>query len=110
MERLTTAMAQDDFLSEAMVKAQDRGKLDAKEALRLGWWFAGFVRVCESHFIQAHLKATQLDLETPISNILTGFARLPFFRAYLSQMIRNGSATKEFLAWLEKNVMEKEGT
>ena len=110
MERLTTAMAQDDFLSEAMLKAQQHSTLDAKETLRLGWWFAGFMRVCESHFIQTHLKATQLDLETPIASILKGFVGRPFFHAFVRQSIRNGSATKEFLAWLEENVMEKKDT
>ncbi len=70
MERLAVAMSTDDALADAMLVAQADGELTPKQSLKLTFWFGGMLRVCESHLIQRQLKATSVDLETPIRNFL----------------------------------------
>ena len=104
MERLTTAIAQDDSLIEAMILAENDQELDEKQRYKLGYWFGGFLRVCESHFLQQMLGATKIDLQAPIAKILRGYARRDFFRTRLE----NNIATSEFTKWTEEKVLTDE--
>jgi len=105
MERLTTVMAQDEFLSNAMLAAQREEELTADQELRLSFWYGGFMRVCESHFLQHHLRATTIDIQTPVSVILRGHAEIPFLRSFMRNAIARGGATREFLEWLDATVI-----
>ena len=108
MEQLATVIAQDEFLSNAMFAAQREDSLTPDQALRLGSWFGGFMRVCESHFLQQYLGATSVDINTPISVILRGYAEVPFLNSMMRRAIERGSATKEFLDWLNQTVLPKD--
>ena len=108
MERLATTLASDTFLANAMLAARRQESLEPEQELRLGFWFGGFLRVCESHYLQRHLEATEIDLESPIAVILKGHAEVPFLRGIMQNGVDRGSATKEFLAWLDKNVLQSD--
>ena len=105
MERLAVAMSTDDALADAMLVAQADGDLTPKQRLKLLWWFGGFLRVCESHLIQRRLEATSVDLETPIRNLLRGFASSSEFRRQMQGAVTGQTATQEFLSWLETEVL-----
>jgi hypothetical protein len=98
-------MATDDELAEAMQIAQADGELTPKQRIRLIWWFGGFMRVCESHVIQRQLAATSIDLETPIRNLLRAFAESTEFRRQMKDAVEGHTATEEFLAWLDSEVL-----
>jgi hypothetical protein len=105
MEHLTVAMSTDDALADAMLLAQANEELTPKQQLKLLWWFGGFFRVCESHFIQNQLDATSIDLKTPVANLLRGFASSDEFRRIMEESIASGTASSGFLSWVESEVL-----
>ena len=105
MERVMVAMSTDEFLAEAMEVAQQGGELTSQQTLRLVYWFSGFLRVCESHFLQRHLDATTIDLETPIRNLLRRFKSTGVLREAMKLGVDRELASREFLEWLDSNVL-----
>jgi hypothetical protein len=105
MEELAVAIATDDELAEAMQIAQADGELTPRQRIKLFYWFGGFMRVCESHIIQGQLEATTIDLATPIRNILRIYAGSSFFRQQMKNAVDEHTATEEFLAWLDAEVL-----
>jgi len=108
MESLAVALAQDDTLADAMSLALREGDLTDAQRTKLGWWFGGFMRVCESHIIQRELGATSIQIERPIANILSRYAQSNFFRSIMTRMVENRTATDEFLGWLDCEVLNRE--
>ncbi len=106
MEHLATSMAQDDALSEAMSLALKSKDLTEKQQIKLSWWFGGFLRVCESHIIQRRLGSTGIHLEKPVSTILKRYAHIDFFRKILADTVRDGTASAEFLEFLQTDVLD----
>ncbi len=105
MEHLATTISQDDALAEAMTKATHNEELTDNQQTRLTWWFGGFLRVCESHILQCKLGSTRIDLERPIAAILRPYYRSEFFRELIDGSVRTGTATDEFNAWLEAEIL-----
>jgi len=75
------------------------------QSLQLRLWFAGYLRVCESHIIQRQLDATALELEKPIAAILQQFARSDFYREIMIEAVRDGTASPGFLSWVDTQVL-----
>ena len=99
-------MSTDDALADAMLIVQENGELTPKQRLKLAWWFDGFMRVCESHFIQHRLlEATSINLETPIANVLRNYAGMTEMRRTMQEAVAMQTATHEFLSWLESDVL-----
>lgn len=109
MQTLMVAASRDDQLNEAMLLSQSNEDLTALQALKLQCWFNGFLRVCESHFIQRELAATTIDLKTPIVNILRQFAQQNFYRNTMAQVVQDGAASPGFLSWLDTEVLKSGG-
>ena len=108
MESLAVALAQDDALADAMTLAMRDGDLTDAQRTKLGWWFGGFMRVCESHILQRELGATSIEIEKPIANILSRYAQSNFFHSIMTRMVENRTATDKFLGWLECEVLNRE--
>jgi hypothetical protein len=108
MESLTVALAQDDALADAMSLAMRGSDLTDAQRIKLGWWFGGFLRVCESHILQRELGATSIQIEKPIANILSRYAQTDFFRSIMTRSVENRTATDEFLGWLDSEVLNRE--
>jgi hypothetical protein len=106
MEHLTTALSQYEALVDALVLAQSNGDITESQRARLLWWFSGFFRVCESHFIQSQLGATQIELKEPIANLLRLMIRqTPLFDQIAREGVKENLATKDFLQLLDKEVL-----
>ena len=107
IQRMLVAAAQDESLVDAILVAQQNDELSDSQGLRLRLWFSGFLRVCESHVIQSEIKATTIDLMTPVAAILRQWASVDFFREIMSEVAENRTASPEFLAWLDSEVLRK---
>ena len=105
MQRLLVAAAQDDSMVDAMLAAHRNDQLSDAHDLKLRLWFGGFLRVCESHVVQN--KALSMDLETPVGAILRGSANVGIYRKIMSESVENRTASLEFLAWLDSEVLRQ---
>jgi len=108
IEHVVVALATDAFLAEAYEVATGGGELTSQQRLRLTYWFNGFLRVSESHFLQRHLGATSIDLETPVGNLLRLMGRTDVFRDAMKVGVNGRLASREFLEWLDSNVLTQE--
>ena len=105
MEKNMLSIANDGFLAEAYEKAINRERLSPQEAIRLGFWWAAFVRGAHSHLIQDGLGNLSEDNETAISAILRSFIVVPFLYKQLQWLVDTKQYPEDFCVWLSENVL-----
>ena len=105
METNLLAIANNGDLAEAYRKAQYREKLLEIEAVRLGFWWAAFVRSAHSHLIQDGLGNLSEDNENAVSQILGSFMTIPFLTNRLQILVDAGMYPEDFCVWLTENVL-----
>lgn len=105
MESNLLAIANDGFLAMAYEKAMNREPLSQQEEIRLGFWWAAFVRGAHSHLVQDGLGNLSEDNETAISRILGSFMPIPFLRYHLKSLVNTKQYPEDFCIWLVENVL-----
>ena len=105
METNLLAIAQDAELAEAYRKAERREELSEVEAIRLGFWWAAYVRGAHSHLIQDGLGNLSEDNEHAITQILSSFMVIPFLSERLQTLVDGGLYPEDFCVWLAENVL-----
>ena len=87
MQRNLLAVAECDALAEAFVKAGQGGELSPVETARLLMWWGSFVRVADSHIVQADLRTISGDATAPTRVVLRQFLQIPILRDSFQSMI-----------------------
>ena len=105
MEQNLLAMANDGFLADAYQKALKNEHLTEQESIRLGFWWASYVRAAHSHLIQDGLGALTENNETAVLNILRSFVVIPFLRQRLTWLVETKQYPEDFCIWLNHNVL-----
>jgi hypothetical protein len=105
MEQVLLAIAQNEELSEAFVKASEGADLSTAEVTRLGFWWAAFVRSAHSHVVQTGLGNLSEDNRLPVKQILRQFSQVPILAAALKQMVDQELYPEDFCDWLSENVL-----
>ena len=105
METNLLAIANDAYLAEAYKKAISQEKLSDLESIRLGFWWAAFVRGTHSHLIQDGLGNLSEDNETAVAAILRSFMVSPFLKKRLQWLVDTGQYPEDFCEWLRTHVL-----
>lgn len=105
MEQALLALAQNADLAIAYQKALQRKELSEIELIRLGFWWAAFVRSAHSHVVQDKLGNLTEDNTNTARQILREFARIPMLRTLLKNMIDRKQYPDDFCDWLTDNVI-----
>ena len=105
MEQGLLAIAQNDALAEAFVKASQGSDLSGVESARLLFWWGAFVRSAHSHFVQSGLGNLSTDQRAPIARNLGQFSQVPILGNALRVVVDQELYAKDFCDWLEENVL-----
>jgi hypothetical protein len=107
MEQALLAIAQNDVLSEAYVKATQRKELSGVETARLGFWWSAFLRSAHSHIVQDGLGNLSEDNRVAIATILRQFSQVPMLRDQLRALIDQGMYPRDFCEWVCEHVLSE---
>lgn len=105
MEQALLAIAQNDVLALAYMKALQGKELSAVEFARLGFWWSAFVRSAHSHIVQDGLGNLSEDNRLAVKNVLRQFSQIPIFRERLQALVDDGLYPRDFCDWVSENVL-----